>query len=171
MINEDRRRGGASPYIGRIGGLAVALGVGAVLLVGCDAVASAQTGTTESATSATSSSAAASPSVKPRRHTSAHSTTVTPKKAAATGSEPVASESTAPTPRSAAVTAKSIATKPITVNPTLTFSDGIIEAAPTPPTAGLTLTYTIVSAPSAGKIAFIPEEAAGTFGYLPTARC
>jgi ABC-2 type transport system ATP-binding protein len=62
-------------------------------------------------------------------------------------------------------------TSPITVNPTLTFSDGIIDGSANATDAnGLPLTYTIVSAPSqGGKITFIPEEAAGTFSYLPYA--
>jgi ABC-2 type transport system ATP-binding protein len=60
-------------------------------------------------------------------------------------------------------------TSPITVDPTLTFSDGIIEGSANATDAkGLPLTYTIVSSPSeGGKITFIPEAAAGTFGYLP----
>jgi ABC-2 type transport system ATP-binding protein len=62
-------------------------------------------------------------------------------------------------------------TGPITVNPTLTFSDGIIEGSANATDAhGLPLAYTIVSGPSqGGKITFIPEAAAGTFGYLPNA--
>lgn len=64
-----------------------------------------------------------------------------------------------------------VSTSPITVNPTLTFSDGIIDgSANATDSNGLPLAYTIVSAPSAGgKITFIPEEAAGTFSYLPYA--
>ena len=60
---------------------------------------------------------------------------------------------------------------PITVNPTLTFNDGIIDGSANATDAnGLPLAYTIVSAPSqGGKITFIPEAAAGTFSYLPNA--
>ncbi len=64
-----------------------------------------------------------------------------------------------------------VSTSPITVNPTLTFSDGIIDGSANATDAnGLPLTYTILSDPSAGgKITFIPEAAAGTFSYLPYA--
>jgi ABC-2 type transport system ATP-binding protein len=64
-----------------------------------------------------------------------------------------------------------VPSSPITVNPTLTFSDGIIDgSANATDASGLPLAYTILSAPSAGgKITFIPEEAAGTFSYLPDA--
>jgi ABC-2 type transport system ATP-binding protein len=64
-----------------------------------------------------------------------------------------------------------VSTGPITVSPTLTFNDGIIEgSANAVDSKGLSLAYTIVSAPSAGgKITFIPEESPGTFGYLPDA--
>jgi ABC-2 type transport system ATP-binding protein len=60
---------------------------------------------------------------------------------------------------------------PITVNPTLTFSDGIIDgSANATDASGLSLAYTIVSVPSqGGKITYIPEEAAGNFTYLPDA--
>jgi ABC-2 type transport system ATP-binding protein len=60
---------------------------------------------------------------------------------------------------------------PITVNPTLTFNDGIIYGSANATDAnGLPLAYTIVSDPSqGGKITFIPELPAGTFTYLPYA--
>src|SRR5262249_2220558 len=60
---------------------------------------------------------------------------------------------------------------PITVNPTLTFNDGIIYGSANAMDAnGLPLAYTVVSDPSqGGKITFVPERPAGTFTYLPSA--
>ena len=62
---------------------------------------------------------------------------------------------------------------PITVNPTLTFSDGIVDGSANATDAnGLPLAYTIVSNPSqGGKITFFPatEATAGDFTYLPDA--
>ena len=62
-------------------------------------------------------------------------------------------------------------TGPITVNPTLTFSDGIVDGSANATDAnGLPLAYTIVSNPSqGGKITFFPEATAGDFTYLPDA--
>ncbi|MEI6254566.1 MAG: CocE/NonD family hydrolase, partial [Mycobacteriaceae bacterium] len=65
---------------------------------------------------------------------------------------------------------------PITVNPTLTFSDAIVLGNTNAVDAkGLPLAYTVVAAPSqGGKITFIrptdtPVQPAGTFSYLPYA--
>jgi ABC-2 type transport system ATP-binding protein len=60
---------------------------------------------------------------------------------------------------------------PITVNPTLTFNDGIIYGSANATDAqALPLAYNIVSDPSqGGKITFVPELPAGTFTYLPYA--
>jgi ABC-2 type transport system ATP-binding protein len=60
---------------------------------------------------------------------------------------------------------------PITVNPTLTFDDGIIYGSTNAVDAkGLPLAYTVILNPSeGGKITFVPEAAAGTFSYLPYA--
>jgi ABC-2 type transport system ATP-binding protein len=60
---------------------------------------------------------------------------------------------------------------PITVKPTLTFDDGIVDGSANATDAnGLPLAYTIVSNPSlGGKITFIPELTPGTFSYLPNA--
>ena len=63
-----------------------------------------------------------------------------------------------------------VLTSPITVNPTLTFDDGLIFGNANAVSAnGLPLTYTVQSNPSeGGKITLAPEGSApGTFAYLP----
>lgn len=221
MTNEALVRGNSSRYIGRIGGLAAALGIGTVLLVGADAVASAQTGPAETAAATSSSTAqtAPTPPTKPKPHAasprhpkkpgtdpstspsapSADSTSNSPATQSTSGTTP-AENSTSPTEKvaatatstgttaataatttvsktaathvkSAAVPATSVTTNPITVNPTLTFNDGIIDGnANATDSRGVTLSYTVVSGPSqGGKIAFTPEGTAGSFAYLPYA--
>ncbi|MGJ6124047.1 CocE/NonD family hydrolase [Mycolicibacterium sp. Y3] len=224
MTNEALVRGNSSRYIGRIGGLAAALGIGTVLFVGADAVASAQTGPAETAAATSSSTAqtAPTPPTKPKPHAasprhpkkpgtdpstspsapSADSTSNSPATQSTSGTTP-AENSTSPIEKvaatatstgttaataataatttvsktaathvkSAAVPATSVTTNPITVNPTLTFNDGIIDGnANATDSRGVTLSYTVVSGPSqGGKIAFTPEGTAGSFAYLPYA--
>ena len=156
----------ASRYIGRIGGLAVALGIGSAVVAGGAGTAWATTDSgTASAGSSHSSAPAAKPVAqhnKPKAAKPTATTTTAPTHAAALVLTP---KPTGPKPAAAAAPAKPA----ITINPTLTFNDGIITGnANAVDNHGNKLTYTMVKGPSqGGKVTFDPELTAGGFSYLP----
>lgn len=130
-------------------------------------------------TAAAVATAAAAPS-STSAATPATSTTTTPATATAGSvSVPAGDAPTTPADASAVVALaavtrqKSAAAAPavpaITVSPTLSVDDGIIEgSAGAVDSKGNKLTYTIIKAPSlGGKITFDPELASGDFTYLP----
>ena len=173
---------GAARLIGRVGGLAAALGVGVGILVAGQGVACADSARPDSA-AADSARPAAGPRAAAREPARGSRSAVAqaPRRSAAAPRQPVATAraTTAATTTTAAATAAS----PITVDPQISWGGqyrttdypgllvGAINA-----TSDLPLTYTTVEAPdNGGKLAYTSAPSktlfsrAGEFFYLPDA--
>ncbi|WP_445169331.1 CocE/NonD family hydrolase [Mycolicibacterium sp. Dal123E01] len=156
---------GSARYVGRVGGLAVALGVGLGIAIGCGTASAAP----DSAGSAASHAAASGPATSSK--TTAHTARVTPKQVKVAATDAASTKPKAVQQPTAAVQDKAAATTTgIGYTPTVAVDHGVITGTNTAPTTvnGNPVSYTVVHSPADGAKATL-NPTTGNFTFLPYA--
>lgn len=170
----------AGLYVGRVGGLAVALGIGAAVLY-ASGTAFAESGTPDGSSASETASASQTSSARSGRGLSARPNSAKVARAPKQEARPsvpdvrhdIETPDAAPSVVDHAAPAAAAPGGPfgntINTDPDVTWVDGIFRGTlGATSTTGLPLTYTVVSAPSlGGKITFSEINPQGQFTYLP----
>ena len=160
----------AGRFVGRVGGLAIALGVGTALLAGAGAAwADGSSGDSPGSThSGTAARAKSAQKTTPRKVVRAQADS---SKAEPRASAPIRRGESKAAQRVSAQSATPSASalgSTVVTDPGVEWVDGILRGTVgATSTRGLPLTYTLVEAPSlGGKITFNADDPAGQFSYL-----